>query len=292
MTTITQALIDQLIRLSQQASDAILAVYHSDKALSVDTKQDSSPVTEADIAAHHVLVAGLEHLLPDTPVLSEESDIAPYHERKRWSRYWLIDPLDGTKEFIGRNGEFTVNIALIERNEAVLGVVAVPVSQTIYYGAKGVGAYKINQEQINEGQAPQVIRVRDMAERLKQQQAIEVVASRRHGGEAMSQLKERLEQQFPTLDYKSMGSSLKLCLIAEGEADLYPRLAPTSEWDTAAAHAVVVAAGGEVLDEQLSPLRYNTKESLLNPFFYVVADKAYPWSQLLNDVQEIVRNEV
>jgi 3'(2'), 5'-bisphosphate nucleotidase len=275
MYEMKQVWIDQVVSLTLQASDAILSVYNDVSACEVELKADQSPVTAADLAAHHIIMEGLQALLPEVPILSEEGDMANFDERSQWPRYWLVDPLDGTKEFIQRNGEFTVNIALIEAGRPIFGVVTVPVTGVVYWGAKALGAYKM----VDGVSTP--LSVRTVNARLEQQQAIEVVASRRHGGEGIETLKTVLAEHFPRVEYKNMGSSLKLCLIAEGKADCYPRLAPTCEWDTAAAQAVVEAAGGAVVDNQFHRLDYNTKSSLLNPFFYVIADTSYPWQELL-----------
>lgn len=285
MGVIHQQLVDNVIQLTLHASEAILAVYNDEKAFTVDIKSDQSPVTAADIAAHHVLVSGLKNLLPDTPVLSEESSIPSFDERQRWTRYWLIDPLDGTKEFIRRNNEFTVNVALIEAGKPILGVVTIPVTRQTYWGAENLGAFKV------DGATIHPLSTRTVHSQVGQQLPIEIVASRRHGSEAMAALKETLDQHFTHINYKNMGSSLKLCLIAEGKADLYPRLALTSEWDTAAAQAVVEAAGGSVVDLGFNVLRYNTKASLLNPFFHVIGDVGHPWESLLAPCQEMLKND-
>lgn len=274
-TAIDQNLIDRVVELSHEAGRAILAVYEREQGFDVETKTDDSPVTEADLAAHRIIVATLSTLLEGVPVLSEESQLPPYDVRRQWRRYWIIDPLDGTKEFISRNGEFTINIALIDDGVPVLGVVHVPVLATTYVGAQGLGAWKLNKGE----QRP--IRVRSVAERVRQQLPIELVTSRRHGAEAVDDLMRRVAQRLGNVDTKNMGSSLKLCLVAEGEADLYPRLAPTSEWDTAAAQAVVEAAGGIVVDNEFRLMRYNSKDDILNPYFYVIGDKDYDWRSLL-----------
>lgn len=273
----TRALADQVVSLCHLAGTAILKVYHAQKGFDVTLKSDDSPVTEADLAAHEILARGLLELLPGVPVLSEESAIPDFAERQSWSRYWLIDPLDGTKEFISRNGEFTVNVALIEGGVPTLGVVHVPVLETTYVGASGLGAEK----QYNGGS--QAIQVRSIASRQASRLPVELVASRRHGAEAVDRLLGKVSAALGPVETKNMGSSLKLCLVAEGEADLYPRLAPTSEWDTAAAQAVVEAAGGLVVDSNFRLLRYNTKDDILNPFFYVIGDPGYDWRPLLND---------
>ncbi len=268
-------ILDDVIALAVKAGEAILEVYGSDD-FNIVQKEDDSPVTAADLAAHHVLQAGLEVIFDGVPVLSEESDIPDFATRSQWQKYWIIDPLDGTKEFISRNGEFTVNVALIENCVPVLGVVHVPVTGVTYAGLGGQGAFK------QEGNGPRrAIAVRSMADRGGAYSPVEVVASRRHGAGAVDSLLERLGSQLGAVETCNMGSSLKLCLVAEGEADIYPRLAPTMEWDTAAAQAVVEAAGGVVLDIDLKPMRYNTKDDLLNPHFYVLADQAFAWDELL-----------
>jgi len=273
-----KALLQQVIELAREGGKAILDVYNRESGeLQVDTKSDDSPVTEADLACHKVLEPVLAGLLDGVPVLSEEGEIPAYSERSQWQRYWIIDPLDGTKEFIKRNGEFTVNIALIDGGVPVLGVVYVPVLDVTYAGLAGEGAWKIaNGEE-------QPIQVRSIASRVEQSLPVEVVASRSHGAEAVTALLDKVADRLGAVDTKNMGSSLKLCLVAEGQADLYPRLALTSEWDTAAAQAVVEAAGGCVWDIDLNVLRYNTKDDILNPFFYVIGDTEYPWRELLGE---------
>ncbi len=270
-----KVLVERVIEICTRAGEAILEVYNSSAELEVDTKADDSPVTAADLAAHAVLAPALAELIDGVPVLSEEQEMPSFEERSRWQRYWIVDPLDGTKEFIRRNGEFTVNVALIENGEPVLGVVHVPVLDITYAGAKNHGAFKRNAE------GEQEIRVRALQPRLDAGEPVELVASRSHGAGAVDKLVERIESSLGTVVCKNMGSSLKLCLVAEGAADLYPRLAPTCEWDTAAAQAVVEAAGGTVVDEGFRLLRYNTKDSLLNPFFYVIGDPAFGWRKLL-----------
>lgn len=260
-----------LKEIANAAGQAILEVYESPAPIDVDNKADDSPVTKADLAAHKVIEKGLTELSEQYPILSEEGGIPEYEERKNWSRYWLVDPLDGTKEFINRNGEFTVNIALIENGEAVLGMVYVPVTDVYYWGIKDEGSYK---------QQNNVIQTLSISP-LTYDKVLKVVGSRRHGAEALDALLEKLGPKFKGYELLSMGSSLKICALAEGSADWYPRLALTSEWDTAAAHAVLGCAGGNILDEQLEPLRYNQKESLLNPFFHAFGDNNFDWKRLL-----------
>ncbi len=268
--------LDPLIAIAKEAGAAIIQIYENED-FGVQTKADDSPLTRADIAAHEIIVAGLKKFAPQTPVLSEESTEIPYEVRRQWQRYYLVDPLDGTKEFISRNGEFTVNIALIEEGVPVAGVVYVPVSDVTYAGQQLETTIAFVER---DGQRKDIT-TRNLPERLRQNEALIVVASRRHGSEALQGCMEALNQNFARVETTNMGSSLKLCLIAEGEADLYPRLAPTSEWDTAAAQAVVEAAGGLVVDTDLMPLRYNSKRNILNPFFYCLADKSFDWDDIL-----------
>jgi len=256
---------DVLLQLARQAGRAILDIYEQD--FQVELKADQSPLTAADLASHHTIVAGLAALTPDIPVLSEESASLPYDTRRQWQRYWLVDPLDGTREFVKRNGEFTVNIALIEDGRAVFGVVHVPVSGVSYVGRVGEGAHKYDEHGIR----------RPIQVTAKRQTPLRVAGSRSHAGDSLQRFLDKVGEH----QIVSMGSSLKLCLVADGSADIYPRLGPTSEWDTAAAQAVVEAAGGQVTDTQMQPLRYNQKDSLLNPHFLVFGDTSVDWSQYL-----------
>lgn len=271
-----QKLAFELDPLARRAGAAILKIYNSQDALEVDRKQDSSPLTAADLAAHRILVTGLTGLLEGVPVLSEESAMPSFDVRGSWHRYWLIDPLDGTKEFINRNGEFTVNIALIDDGKPILGVVYVPTLNLMYIGGQSLGAFK------DDGAGQVAIQCRSVDAALKAGDAIALVASRNHGANAVDVLMTKLEKATGNfVETRNMGSSLKLCLVAEGKADLYPRLAPTSEWDTAAAQAIVEAAGGVVVDQDFKVLRYNQKADILNPFFYVIGDIKFPWQKYL-----------
>ena len=269
-------LLNAVNEIAIAAGSEILDVYNSGQAIDVSKKQDDSPLTDADRRAHLLIVDRLSSLTPDIPLLSEESDAIDYELRKYWQRYWLVDPLDGTKEFINRNGEFTVNIALIENGQSVAGVVYVPVSGISYFGGIGIGAWK--QDANQQDSKAQSIVSRPMRESF----GVRIVASRRHLGEQLNALVGKIENHFGKATLLSMGSSLKMCLLAEGSADIYPRMAPTCEWDTAAAHGILSAAGGEIVDLQFRPLRYNSKPELLNPFFIALADRTYPWQQLLD----------
>lgn len=256
---------DKIVELARDAGDAILEVYEKD--FETYTKEDESPLTEADIASHKVIVAGLKEITPGIPVLSEEAADVSWAERSEWNEYWLIDPLDGTKEFIKKNGEFTVNVALIQNGEPVWGVVYAPVLDWLYHGGTLIGgAEKITKE----GSAPiQVAALPAEGEVWK------VVGSRSHQSEEF----KKFVGDMPGCDIVSMGSSLKLCLIAEGAAHLYPRLGLTSEWDTGAADAVLRGAGGKCLQhESLEPLTYNQKENILNPFFICCAELSEVWA--------------
>ena len=263
-----------LVSVIKEAGDAILKVYESD--FEVENKADESPLTQADLAAHEVIMKGLTELDPNIPIISEESVPPGYDVRRSWSRYWLVDPLDGTKEFVNRNGEFTVNIALIENHAPAWGIVGVPVQEKIYIGDVTEGHAKLL-----EADGAREIRGRDMDRDTAE---LVVVASRSHGGERLEQYLDELEGKMNSMSRTPVGSSLKLCVLAAGEADCYPRLGPTSEWDIGAAHAVLHAAGGEVYQFDQSPLDYNAKESFLNPEFVAVADRAFDWWDLLPDV--------
>lgn len=248
-------LLNEVVKIAVNAGQAIMVVY-ADQSIVVTSKTDESPLTQADLASDRVISEGLTALNLHWPLLSEESAQISYDVRKNWDRFWLIDPLDGTKEFIKRNGEFTVNIALIENGEPVLGVVYAPVLDVCYFAARGVGAFVKRSSQ--DAQAISVISHLP-GETLK------IVASRSHADERTTALLQKLGEY----ECISMGSSLKLCLVAEGAAHLYPRLGPTMEWDTAAAHAVVKYAGGRVCDWSGSELVYN-KPDLHNSEFLVI----------------------
>ncbi len=264
-TTPAHPSLDALAALAREAGQRILEIYATD--FTVWEKNDRSPLTQADMAAHDTILKGLSELTPDIPVLSEESTDIPFKECRAWQRYWLVDPLDGTREFIKRNGEFTVNIALIEDHQPVIGVVYTPVTGITYLARHGKGACKQA-----KGHAPAPIHVQKLAAR-----PIRVAGSRSHRGHSLNRFLSRIGEH----EFISMGSSLKSCLVAEGKADIYVRLGPTSEWDTAAAQCVVEEAGGHITDTTMRPLRYNTKESWLNPHFLVFGDDSHNWSQYL-----------
>ncbi len=262
-----EALLPPVIELAEAAGRRILAVYETE--FDVTHKGDASPLTAADLAAHETIVEGLSRLTPQWPVLSEESATISFSERRSWHRYWLVDPLDGTREFVKRNGEFTVNIALIEYHRPVLGVIQVPVSGLVYYAARDLGACKWA-----PGVAAQVIRTRP----LPATGPIVVAGSRSHGNSRLERFLAALGRETEVFP---LGSSLKSCLVAEGAADLYARLGPTSEWDTAAAQAIVEEAGGVMMDLAGKALVYNAKDSLLNPPFLVAGDSSVDWRPAL-----------
>lgn len=251
------SLLPDVIDIADAASARVLEIYQTD--FSVDQKEDQSPITAADLASHDVIVSGLKKLTPDIPILSEESANAPWSERQNWNRFWLVDPIDGTRDFVNRSGEFTVNIALIEGGEPVMGVVTAPALGEAYWGVKGEGAFKRNADGHTRS-----ITVMPPPESKR------VVASKNHLNDDTRAFIEKLGEHCLV----QAGSSLKFCRIAEGQADIYPRLGPTCEWDTGAAQAVLEAAGGKVRTLDGEPMAYG-KEDVLNPFF-VASGSWYP----------------
>jgi 3'(2'), 5'-bisphosphate nucleotidase len=258
------ALLPAVLDAVAEASRAVMEVYAS--AHDVEYKSDESPITRADRAAHEILAARLAGIAPAIPVLSEEAEAShALAVRGAWPQLWLVDPLDGTKEFISRNGEFTVNVALVREHRPVLGVVAAPALGLTYYAVEGGGAFRRR-----DGAASEPIRVRPAADPLV------VVGSRSHRGDSLDAVLARLG----SCEMRPMGSALKFCLVAEGSADFYPRLGLTSEWDTAAAQAVLEVAGGAVTRLDGTPLRYNERDTLLNPHFIAFGDRSRPWASL------------
>lgn len=245
-----EKLLEPVISLARRAGGKVLEIYEKED-IGVLAKEDMSPLTEADLASHEIILKGLNEMEPHWPVLSEESRETPFGERRGWERYWLVDPLDGTKEFLKRTGEFTINIALIEEGFPVLGVVYAPAVEKLYCAAKGSGAFAES-----EGKRGAIKASSCSGGRIR------VVASRSHRGDKLDAFLEKIGE----MDTVSMGSSLKFCLVAEGAADLYPRLGPTMEWDTAAAQCIVEEAGGKVVDLSGERLKYN-KPDLHNPEF-------------------------
>lgn len=260
-------LLAAVLDIAREASAAIMRIYAQDFA--VEHKQDDSPLTLADREAHRIISAGLQALTPDIPVLSEESPPA-HHEfatRNQWLTLWLVDPLDGTREFVKRNGEFTVNIALIHAHRPTLGVMTVPATGVAYTGGYGLGACRINAQRVTE-----ILQVRTPCPTVPV-----VVGSRSHRGDSLDALLAKLGPH----ELCAVGSALKFCRVAEGAADFYPRLGPTSEWDTAAGQAIVEAAGGSVLDLRGESLTYNRRDTLLNPEFIAIGDPYFAWQRLL-----------
>ena len=267
MSLVNIDLQEAVIAIAREAAAAILAVYVN--AFEVEQKSDASPLTAADLAAHHCIVEGLERLTPDLPVLSEEAADIPWETRRHWQRYWLVDPLDGTREFVKRNGEFSVNIALVDGHEVVLGVVHAPALAVTYAAWRGAGAWKWSGDE----DAPARIAVARPAG-----SPLRVALSRSHGSARMQGYLDALQAVHGEAACVRMGSALKSCLVAEGAADVYPRLGLTSEWDTAAAQCVVEEAGGHMTDTTGERMRYNGKDSLLNPEFLVFADASVDWA--------------
>lgn len=256
---INQIDIEAVKKIARDAGDEILTVYGTE--FEVDVKEDKSPLTEADRRGNEVIVNSLQSLYPEIPIISEETKTVEYSERKDWEYFWLVDPLDGTKEFIKRNGEFTVNIALVHRDTPVLGVVFQPVGDRLFWSQEGKGAWLSE-----NGSDP--VELKGGAH-YSAKSKVTVVASRSHRTQEVEDFVEKLRDEGKEVDFLSAGSSLKLCLVAQGKADVYPRLGPTMEWDTGAAHAIAVEAGRKVLAaDSGAPLVYN-KENLLNPFFFV-----------------------
>lgn len=264
---IDAALRDEVRSIARSAGDAILEVYG--ESFSVELKEDRSPLTEADRKSHEIIKRGLTALDPAVPILSEESPAAEVAGRRNWHRFWLVDPLDGTKEFIKRNGEFTVNIALIDGHEAVLGVVFAPAIGVEYSAVAGQGAFRSGGDGVLQA----------IAVRREAPATLRVVGSRSHPNPELAAYLARLEPH----ELKPMGSSLKICLVADGTADIYPRLGPTSEWDTAAAQAILHAAGGSMIDLKGQPLRYNSREHLLNPHFLAFGDDRRDWRAFIQN---------
>ena len=245
--------VEQLCQLTRAAGQATLPWWRKDPE--VMTKADDSPVTAADLAAHQCIMQGLRALTPDIPILSEEAADVPFEQRQHWQRFWLVDPLDGTREFIAGSDEFTVNIALIEQDQVRFGIVGIPARDLLYWGGQDMGSWR----QANQ-QAAERVHCRAPANPLC------VVASRRHTSADQEALLERL-QSAHAVDLTGVGSSLKFCVLAEGTADLYPRFAPTSQWDTAAAQAVLEGAGGQVLNLDGKRFNYPQRQDWLNPYF-------------------------
>ena len=263
-SSLSLALIQEVVTIAEKAGEAVMEIYGQED-FAIAYKEDDSPLTRADIASHEIILRHLCAFTPDLPVLSEESESLPYAERQSWRALWLVDPLDGTKEFIKRNGEFTINIALIEESRPVLGVVYAPALNMTYFAAENVGAFKRSADN----------QVRRIVAAHEQHMPLRIVTSRSHEGDRL----ERFLEKIGPFEHIRMGSSLKLCLVAEGAAHLYPRLGATMEWDTAAAQCVVEMAGGTVTDLRGKTLIYN-KPDLHNPHF-MVSCPSHLWQNFL-----------
>jgi len=266
--TASTELLEPLAALCERATLTILSHYHSDQQVAQDAKADKSPVTAADLESHAIIVDGLADF--GLPVLSEEAP-PTQAERQSWQQFWMVDPLDGTREFLEGTGEFTINIALIDGHRASFGMIAIPLSGEVFAGGPGLGAWH------RKGGAWQAVQCR----RVQPGQTLVVTSSRRHRGQKLEQCLSQLRDYAGEVDRRHAGSALKFCELAAGRADFYPRFAPCSEWDTAAGQALLEGAGGAIVDLAGEPLRYNQRDSLLNPDFLAFADPACPvWAHI------------
>lgn len=254
--------IGEIISIAIEAGDKILEVYQSN--FEVESKQDHSPLTLADKRSHEAIVSRLEALYPHIPVVSEEGKAITYEQRMHWEYFWLVDPLDGTKEFVKRNGEFTVNIALIHHGYPVLGVIYAPFLDICYFAKAELGAFKV--ENVTKINSDNLLNKAIAIPNVKNK-TISVVGSRSHMSKETELYITKVKDVYGEVDFTAAGSSLKLCLVAEGRADVYPRFAPTMEWDTAAGQAIVEASGGKVIQAGSGERVQYNKENLLNPFF-------------------------
>jgi 3'(2'), 5'-bisphosphate nucleotidase len=267
---------DELLDLCACAGDAICREYAAEGAGEFEKKADDTPLTRADLASHRILEDGLQRLAPAVPVLSEESRPEAVRDRRQWSRLWLVDPLDGTREFLNRTGEFTINLALVEAGRPVLGVLYLPLERTAYAGIPGRGAWRCRPAEAGGWERTAIASKRSGGEPCT------VLASRRHRNERLEQVVAFLEAREGPVQRCNSGSALKFAQLAAGEGDVYPRFSPCSEWDVAAGQALVEAAGGAVLGLDGEPLRYNARDTLLSPPFLAVADPRRPlWRELL-----------
>lgn len=259
-------LMTELVRIAEEAGREIMVIYRDESRWQVQKKEDQSPLTAADIAANKVIVKQLAALTPDIPIISEECDEIPFTTRKQWSQCWLVDPLDGTKEFIARTDEFSINIALVENHRATLGIIHSPVTKKSYVAAKNYGAY------LSENNQRSRLSVREFSEN-----DLRIVTSRRHRGRRDEAFLKKAQQLFGAIDVAPAGSAFKICKIAEGSADVYPRFGHTMEWDTAAGQIIVEEAGGALVDIKGRPFRYNQRETLLNNSFLVLGGHSEKW---------------
>ena len=258
------ALAEQIVDVCAQAGQAIMALYQN--AITVQQKADASPVTAADFAANDIICEGLIKCLPGVPILSEENSMPTLQERQQWPAYWLVDPLDGTKEFIERTGEFSINIALMVNARPFFGVIYSPAQQTAWLGGVEIAAQKWHPHQ------------RTLLPTISgASKTIRVLLSRRHNDARVTTYLQKIEQQFGPIQRINMGSALKFAAIAEGKGDIYPRFSPTCEWDIAAGHALLQSAGGNIVDSAGAPISYNSSEDLLNPPFLAIRDRNVLW---------------
>ncbi len=278
-TQLANTELSQVLELLNTASQAILKHYYSDAATEYQSKTDSTPLTEADLMAHRSICHGLRLLFPETPILSEESDAKVKQARRDWGDYWLVDPLDGTREFLNRTGEFTINIALIREHRPVLGFVAAPCLQSVWFGGKHYGAYKL------ELGAEFSDKLRIEGRCLDPAAGITVLSATRHRNRLLQTTLSYLQRATPDLRRLDSGSALKFCQLAEGVGDIYPRFSPCCEWDTGAGQALVEGAGGQVWALDGESLGYNKRDTLMSPHFIAVADPSAPlWAGLLQDL--------
>lgn len=268
--------VQPLLQLCSEAGEIICSHYHAPEADAYEAKGDDSPLTKADIASHKALEAGLAEIDKDIPILSEESAPKDLAQRRQWQRYWLVDPLDGTREFLDRTGEFTINIALIDEHRPVLGVLYLPLEQRAYVGIPQQFARRYERDKNGHWIGTDL-----STRRLRDKQPVVVLASHRHRGPRFMACLDWLAAQWGQVERLNSGSALKFCQLADGAGDLYPRFSPCCEWDTAAGHALLEAAGGALLGMDAKPLRYNTQDSLYSPHFYGIADPESPlWDEL------------
>lgn len=265
-------LAEKLIAICAEAGAAIVEVYNAAQRIDVEYKSDASPLTAADKRAHDIIVLGLQAMTPGWPVLSEEQDLPDFERRKRWHRYWLVDPLDGTREFVERTGEFTVNVALIEQGVATLGIVYLPVEKIAYIGIPEQ-AFAVKAD--GHSQTPLLV-----SSEL-QSEPVTVLSSSRYQGGKLECCIRRLTKYFDGMVQLQAGSALKFCYLAEGLCDIYPRFSPCCEWDTAAGQAVLEAAGGSLVDLEFNPLRYNQQQSIMSPNFYGLGRTGTNWKEVL-----------
>lgn len=262
-----------LIALARKAGKAVLDIY-SRSDYTIVEKSDTSPLTEADLAANEILLHGLKSI-GDFPIISEEQPLADLEERKTWERFWLVDPIDGTREFIERSGDFTINIALIEDNKPVFGLIYVPVTDECFYGGDGKAFLKQGEEPATSLKPSSVL------QRIRDQETLRIVSSKRHSTDQEARLADNLHEKLAPVQKIAVGSSLKLAYLAAGKADLYPRFGNVSEWDIAAGHAILKAVGGDIMDMQYEPMNYHPKPQLVVPGFYAIADTSFDWRPFL-----------